>query len=299
MNKIFMSIVILFLALGTITLLGCSMSERDDGGGSHSHSSEEIYTCPMHPQIRESKPGSCPICHMALVKVSNESSKKTMSNSQKKLDLDVSPYQAKLIGIKPTVVEEKVVVYKIPVTGRMTSRNNLALQVFEKDLRYIKSGVEFSGISEVYPEETIEGKITSVDNIADPSSRTIRVLGRVKSGANKLPAETSFSGHVFINLKKKLVVPEKSVLFTGKGSFVYTYENDTLRPQKVVLGPKIDAEYVVLEGLQEGATISSGPNFLIDSESKIRGLSTSDSAPTCPDGQKWNTSMSMCMPGDS
>jgi Cu+-exporting ATPase len=25
-----------------------------------------VYTCPMHPQIRESKPGSCPICGMAL-----------------------------------------------------------------------------------------------------------------------------------------------------------------------------------------------------------------------------------------
>src|SRR6478609_1167952 len=25
-----------------------------------------IYTCPMHPQIRKTQPGSCPICGMAL-----------------------------------------------------------------------------------------------------------------------------------------------------------------------------------------------------------------------------------------
>src|SRR5438034_7613928 len=25
-----------------------------------------IYTCPMHPQIRQAGPGSCPICGMAL-----------------------------------------------------------------------------------------------------------------------------------------------------------------------------------------------------------------------------------------
>jgi Cu+-exporting ATPase len=31
------------------------------------HASEgTIYTCPMHPQIRQSGPGSCPICGMAL-----------------------------------------------------------------------------------------------------------------------------------------------------------------------------------------------------------------------------------------
>jgi Cu+-exporting ATPase len=25
-----------------------------------------IYTCPMHPQIRQAEPGNCPICGMAL-----------------------------------------------------------------------------------------------------------------------------------------------------------------------------------------------------------------------------------------
>ena len=27
---------------------------------------EMIYTCPMHPQIREDRPGNCPICGMTL-----------------------------------------------------------------------------------------------------------------------------------------------------------------------------------------------------------------------------------------
>jgi uncharacterized protein involved in copper resistance len=31
-------------------------------------SSEVIYTCPMHPQIKEAKPCHCPICGMTLVK---------------------------------------------------------------------------------------------------------------------------------------------------------------------------------------------------------------------------------------
>ncbi len=25
-----------------------------------------IYTCPMHPQVRQPKPGNCPICGMTL-----------------------------------------------------------------------------------------------------------------------------------------------------------------------------------------------------------------------------------------
>ncbi len=29
---------------------------------------DEIYTCPMHPQIKSDKPGKCPICGMMLKK---------------------------------------------------------------------------------------------------------------------------------------------------------------------------------------------------------------------------------------
>ncbi len=28
----------------------------------------DVYSCPMHPQVRESKPGTCPICGATLVK---------------------------------------------------------------------------------------------------------------------------------------------------------------------------------------------------------------------------------------
>lgn len=297
MNKK-VGIIFGILLLGTLAffLYPTSSNNIDKSHQGHDHSKESVYTCPMHPEIRENKPGSCPICHMKLVKVASKSSEKVKRNDQNNLDLDISPYQANLIGIKPTVVNFKMVTYKIPVSGRVTSNSSIALQVFEKDLRYIEHGVKFVGTSEIYPEEIIKGEITAVDNFADPSSRTIRVLGKVRNGGRNLPEETSFTGHVSINLNKKLVIPEKSVLFTGNGSFVYLYENETLRAQKVTLGPKVDEEYVVFGGIKEGDSISSGPNFLIDSESKIRGLSTSKSSPKCPDGQEWNTPMSMCMP---
>jgi hypothetical protein len=36
--------------------------------------SAAVYTCPMHPQIRKPKPGSCPICGMDLVPARKEGS---------------------------------------------------------------------------------------------------------------------------------------------------------------------------------------------------------------------------------
>ena len=35
-------------------------------GPRHSAQKDVIYTCPMHPQIRQAAPGNCPICGMAL-----------------------------------------------------------------------------------------------------------------------------------------------------------------------------------------------------------------------------------------
>ena len=47
---------------------------KNTGQHQHQHfeSSEDYYTCPMHPEIKESKPGKCPKCGgMELVKKSD------------------------------------------------------------------------------------------------------------------------------------------------------------------------------------------------------------------------------------
>lgn len=259
-----------FILIITVSLgLFLTSSKKETLTDNHSHEIEqEVYTCPMHPEIRQDKPGSCPICHMKLVKVENKKGTERKAEGS----LDISPYQADLIGINPIDVLKKEVTHTIPTSGRILSRSTIALQVFERDLRYLKRGVKFSGRTEIYPESRIVGKVTSVDNFADPSSRTIRVVGQITSGIQSALSEASFTGQIQVDLGSKLVIPERAVLFTGHGSFVYIYEDKTLHPQEVVLGPKFGEEYVVLKGLSENDKISSGPNFLIDSESKIRGL---------------------------
>ena len=39
----------------------------DPSSGEHSPNAD-VYSCRMHPQVREPKPGKCPICGMTLVK---------------------------------------------------------------------------------------------------------------------------------------------------------------------------------------------------------------------------------------
>ena len=77
-------------------------------GGKHDHSGEQsknesaTYTCPMHPQIIEEKPGTCPICAMDLVPVSKASSENgeiMLSESQIKLgNITTQKVQSEEIG---------------------------------------------------------------------------------------------------------------------------------------------------------------------------------------------------------
>jgi hypothetical protein len=55
-----------------ITGASCQNEGSKSSGATeeHKHSnSETYYTCSMHPQVKEDKPGKCPICHMNLTKV--------------------------------------------------------------------------------------------------------------------------------------------------------------------------------------------------------------------------------------
>lgn len=55
------------VAVITPSVLLVACSDKSAGGGAATKGEEKTYTCPMHPQIVQKKPGTCPICGMDLV----------------------------------------------------------------------------------------------------------------------------------------------------------------------------------------------------------------------------------------
>lgn len=235
--------------------------------------SNSYWTCPMHPQIHMDHAGECPICHMKLVQVKVQIKDEQVAHSEQGGEVQATAKQLEFVGIQKTQVEKMSLFAKIPVAGRFVSSGSVVFQVYESDLRYIKPGVTFKGESSTYSEEEISGVVTSVDTIIDPTSRTVRAIGSVTRGPRGIIAETSFSGAIKIELKDRIAIPESSVLHSGQGDLVYLFgEANKLTAKKIKLGLKAESFYEVISGLEVGDVISSGPNFLIDSEAKLRGV---------------------------
>jgi multidrug efflux pump subunit AcrA (membrane-fusion protein) len=62
--------IILGLITGLLWLLcGCG---QDQPAGAIQPTAKTLYTCGMHPQVIQDKPGNCPICGMKLTPISNQ-----------------------------------------------------------------------------------------------------------------------------------------------------------------------------------------------------------------------------------
>ena len=67
-GRFFFCSILITLSILPLLGTGCSRSpQQTEGAGQKSSKAKVIWTCSMHPQIREDHPGSCPICGMALV----------------------------------------------------------------------------------------------------------------------------------------------------------------------------------------------------------------------------------------
>lgn len=93
MNKAIKYIIIIILFIG----LSACTAKRDKNQTTEA----KTYTCPMHPQIIQDKPGTCPICGMDLVPVTAGGDKTEVTLSENQIELaniTVQPVSVQDIG---------------------------------------------------------------------------------------------------------------------------------------------------------------------------------------------------------
>ncbi len=168
------------------------------------------------------------------------------------------------------------------------------LDAYESDLQFLEAGQDVRLKVEALPGEDFAGRVTFVDPIVDPKTRTARVRIEVKNRDRRLRPGMFAEASVQSAARgaavdgAPLVVPATAPLFTGRRSVVYVEvpgaEQPTYEARVVTLGPRLGELYLVLEGLHAGERVVVHGAFAIDADLQIRGgqsmMNQGESAPS-------------------
>lgn len=148
--------------------------------------------------------------------------------------------------------------------------------VYESDLALVKPGLPIEVTTRAYPGETYTGKIVALNPVLDPMTRALQARSEVKDPSHKLKPEMYVNVRIQIPLGEKLAVSEEAVVDTGERAVVFVALPDGyFETRNVKLGQKAQGYYEVLNGLKAGEEVVAAGNFFIDSESRLKSVSTS------------------------
>lgn len=159
-------------------------------------------------------------------------------------------------GAQPVLVVEKLSPVKV------------LLDVNEQYYRQVKVGMPVDQITlDAYPGETFQGKVSIIYPTLNTMTRTFQV--EVTLPNNDRRVRPGMFARVMLNFGtlNHVLVPDQAVVKqSGSGErFVYVVNEGRAYHRSVELGRRIDAEYEIIDGLQDGdVVVVFGHNLLAD-----------------------------------
>ncbi|UTW65506.1 efflux RND transporter periplasmic adaptor subunit [bacterium SCSIO 12643] len=152
------------------------------------------------------------------------------------------------------------------------------IDVYEKDLPWVKVGDWVQFTIQSLPGEQFSGKISFIDPVIHPKTRVARARIEMPNTDERLKPEMFVSGIIESKLNDEpeaIVVPKSAVMWTGKRSVVYVKMKNASEIQfvlrQVVVGPELGDGYVILSGLESGEEIAIHGTFAIDAAAQLAG----------------------------
>ncbi|HZJ79533.1 MAG TPA: efflux RND transporter periplasmic adaptor subunit [Dysgonamonadaceae bacterium] len=118
---IVLSTLVIGVLLGWLIFGGAGNSAKDEQLTEHSHVDEEtIWTCSMHPQIRQNEPGACPICGMDLIPLEEDKNEGIDPNA-----ISMSATAMQLANVQTAVVGAMDHVKEVRLNGKIQEDERL------------------------------------------------------------------------------------------------------------------------------------------------------------------------------
>jgi len=147
------------------------------------------------------------------------------------------------------------------------------VDVYEGDAPFVRTGQRATFRLAYEPGRTWRGRVDYLYPTLDPASRSIRVRLVVPNPELELRPEMYGDALLRRGIDAALAIPSEAVLDLGTRQVVFVDLGDgRLQAREVALGPEMDGWLPVCAGLSEGESVVVSGNFLIDAESKVRGI---------------------------
>jgi len=150
--------------------------------------------------------------------------------------------------------------------------------VYENQLSAVNIGDEMIFTTTSLANKTFTAKVSFIDPIINPKTRTASVRLLVNNKDKLLKPEMFVAGMLLIKDSDKtqtedVLVPNSAVLWTGQRSVVYVKVPDTDLPsyefREVLLGNSVGTYYIIKEGIKNGEEIVTNGAFVIDASAQL------------------------------
>jgi Cu(I)/Ag(I) efflux system membrane fusion protein len=154
------------------------------------------------------------------------------------------------------------------------SRVWVLADLYEYEAPYVRVGqtARFSPVGAEGSPLELAASVAFVDPTVDPDTRTVKVRLELPNAERRLRPGAYGTVKLEIPLESELTVPADSVLDTGARQLVFVRVGEgRFEARSVRLGARARGRIQVLEGIGEGDAVVTRAQFLLDSESRLRG----------------------------
>ena len=146
-------------------------------------------------------------------------------------------------------------------------------EVYETDLPLVRVGqaaqveLPYSGGG-----RKINGRVAFIYPFLDPKTRTVQVRMEFANPDLSLKPEMYTNITMSAALGRQVLIPQDALMDTGSEQYVFVDKgNGYVEPRKVKASGEAGEKVGIQEGLKPGEKVVTGANFIVDSESRLKG----------------------------
>ncbi len=168
------------------------------------------------------------------------------------------------------------------------SRVWVLAEIYESDLQFVKKG-QAADVELPYAHNgpALRGRVDFVSPFLDPKTRTVQVRIEFSNPNLMLKPEMFTNVRINVALGRQVLVPRDAVMDTGTEQYVFIdLGNGYIQPRLVRVSAAGEDKAGIVSGLKAGERVVTAANFVIDSDSRLKGAFADMGKPsTRPAGQ--------------